>query len=255
MQSSRQAVAFVGSGEPVETADALPSSDLFLIGCPDDRIRTCCDRLVASGKLDGNSIVFHLSGALSSQELASAREAGAAIASIHPVKSFADPARAVDDFSDTWCGCEGDAQALAMLEPAFAAIDARLFSIDADNKRLYHAASVIACNYLVALQEVSLRTFEEAGVERKLAVQILGPILHGTVRNILDLDTVAALTGPIARGDAVTVEGQLQALADWNPEFAQLYRQLGRIAADLSEKQGNAPQAALRRIRQLLKAS
>ena len=32
MQSSRQAVAFVGSGEPVETADALPSSDLFLAG-------------------------------------------------------------------------------------------------------------------------------------------------------------------------------------------------------------------------------
>ncbi|MEJ2329660.1 MAG: DUF2520 domain-containing protein [Gammaproteobacteria bacterium] len=250
--SAREAVSFIGAGTAAATIEELPSSDLYLIGCPDDNIRQCCRLLADNTRSCDGITVFHLSGALASSELDSLRHQGASVASVHPVMSFADPAKAIGDFAGTWCGMEGDDQAIALLEPAFKAIGARCFRIDASGKSLYHAASVIACNYLVTLEEISLQTFEAAGIGRETALQILGPILRGTVENILALGTTDALTGPIARGDVSIIERHLQALEQWNLEVAALYRGLGMVTADLSEKQGNAPEDLLSAIRELL---
>jgi predicted short-subunit dehydrogenase-like oxidoreductase (DUF2520 family) len=201
------------------------------------------------------TVVFHLSGALSSSELNPVRDQGASVASVHPVMSFADPTKATGDFDGTWCGMEGDDQAIAQLEPAFEGIGARCFRIEASGKSLYHAASVIACNYLVTLEEFSLQTFEAAGIRRETALEILAPILRGTVENILALGTTEALTGPVARGDVSVIERHLQALEQWNPEIAALYRRLGMATAELSENQGHATARSLASIRELLGAN
>lgn len=250
--STREAVAFIGAGTPAITIEELPASDLYMIGCPDDSIRQCCARLADSTLSFDEAAVFHLSGALASSELDPVRQKGASVASVHPVMSFADPAKAISDFDGTWCGLEGDDSALALLEPAFESIGAGCFRIEAPGKSLYHAASVMACNYLVTLEELSLQTFEAAGIGRETALQILAPILRGTVENILALDTTKALTGPIARGDVSIIERQVRNLEQWNPEVAAIYRGLGMATADLSEKQGNAPERSLTAIRELL---
>ncbi len=252
LESAREALAFIGGGAPVSSIEVLPDSDLYLLGCPDDSIMQCCTLLAESRlSLDG-AIVFHLSGALASSELEPARQLGASVASVHPVMSFADPAKALGDFDGSWCGMEGEDVALALLEPAFESIGARAFRIDASGKSLYHAASVIACNYLVTLEELSLQTFEAAGIARETALQILAPILRGTVENILALDTAEALTGPIARGDVSVIEAHIRSLEQWNPEVAALYRRLGLATVDLSQKQGNTPAESLTDIRELL---
>ena len=250
--STREAVAFIGAGTPATAIEELPASDLYMIGCPDDRIRQCCARLADTTLTFDGAAVFHLSGALASSVLAPLRQKGASVASVHPVMSFADAAKAICDFDGTWCGMEGDDQALALLEPAFESIGARCFRIEASGKSLYHAASVMACNYLVTLEELSLQTFEAAGIGRETALQILAPILRGTVENILALDTTRALTGPIARGDVSIIEQQVRNLEQWNPDIAAIYRKLGMATADLSEKQGNAPAVSLTAIRELL---
>jgi predicted short-subunit dehydrogenase-like oxidoreductase (DUF2520 family) len=251
-ESAREAAAFIGSGTAIAAIEELPLSDLYLIGCPDDSIGECCIQLAGSNLVTEGTVVFHLSGALASSELEPVRHKGASVASVHPVMSFAHPEKAIGDFAGTWCGMEGDDAALALLEPAFEAIGARPFRIEASGKSLYHAASVIACNYLVTLEELSLQTFEEAGIGRETALQILAPILRGTVENILALGTTEALTGPIARGDVSVIERQIRTLEQWNPEIAALYRKLGRATADLSGKQGNAPASCLAAIRELL---
>jgi predicted short-subunit dehydrogenase-like oxidoreductase (DUF2520 family) len=251
-ESAREAAAFIGSGTAIAAIEELSLSDLYLIGCPDDSIGECCIQLAGSNLVTEGTVVFHLSGALASSELEPIRHKGASVASVHPVMSFAHPEKAIGDFAGTWCGMEGDDAALALLEPAFEAIGARPFRIEASGKSLYHAASVIACNYLVTLEELSLQTFEEAGIGRETALQILAPILRGTVENILALGTTEALTGPIARGDVSVIERQIRTLEQWNPEIAALYRKLGRATADVSGKQGNAPASCLAAIRELL---
>lgn len=239
--SSEDAVAFLHGGQAVSRMAELPAADIFLLGCADNHLAGCCVELVASGLLQAGNVVFHCSGALSSALLEPARNAGAHTASIHPVKSFADPARAVQDFAGTFCGVEGDAPALDVLQPAFAAIGAHCFALNAEHKTLYHTASVIACNYLVALQEISLQTFAQADVERELAMQILEPIVQGTVGNIFRLGTAQALTGPIARGDHTVVAQQLEALQAWRGDYAEIYRLLGQVAMELAQTQGRVP--------------
>lgn len=239
--SSQEAVAFVGGGTPLGSYKEIEPADVFLIATSDGQIAECATRLAGTGVIASGTVVLHCSGSLPSEILAPCLRRGARILSVHPVKSFANPAEAIQDFAktETFCGVEGDMEteeAQSVLR-AFEAIGGRLFSIDAANKTLYHAATVFTCNYLTALIEVGIQCFAQAGISREQGMKILKPIVSGTVKNIFESDTATALTGPIARGDAEVVARQCYALDEWNPALGQLYRLLGAQALELAIKQ------------------
>ncbi|WP_298607150.1 Rossmann-like and DUF2520 domain-containing protein [uncultured Thiothrix sp.] len=250
--SSQAAVRFIGQGQAIETISELKPADLYLLGCPDKALETCCAELAQTQVLREGTIVFHCSGAIASDILQPLKEQGAYIASVHPIKSFAQPKQAVLSFQPTYCGVEGDAEALAVLEPWFQQIGGISFKIDARQKTLYHAASVFACNYLVALQSISLRAFALAGVEQELALKILQPIVQDTVANLFKLGSVDALTGPIARGDAGVVAKQLAALKASLPLEAEVYRLLGLEALQLAREKQTTPEAYLQEVAKVL---
>ena len=206
-----------------------------------------------SGLLRTGDIVFHCSGALASTDLVSAQEAGALTGSVHPIKSFAAPNESIETFNGTFCGVEGDERSLEVLRPAFEAIGGKTFAIDPQFKTIYHAAAVMVCNYLTSLLEVGAQTYAKAGLDRETSMQVMEPIVRGTMENIFRSGTVAALTGPIARGDHSIVAKQLSALSDWNPRFGNLYRDLGAVALELSRLQGTASPDSLAALNKLLK--
>lgn len=252
-ESARTAVAFIGAGDPVARVEDMRAADVWMLTTPDDRIVECATALAATGALRAGDVVFHCSGALSSTELLPAGR-GAHTASIHPVKSFAEPGSAVSGFAGTWCAAEGHAAALAVLEPAFEQIGARITRIDAASKLVYHAGSVILSNYLVALMDAGLRCYERAGIPRGSATLMMEPLVRETADNVFQLGTGEALTGPIARGDEALVAQQLHELAKWDADIAGLYRALGAIAVDIARGRGESNAAALERIRQLLRS-
>jgi predicted short-subunit dehydrogenase-like oxidoreductase (DUF2520 family) len=143
-------------------------------------------------------------------------------------------------------------RALDVLRQAFEKIGGKTFAIDPRFKTLYHAAAVMVCNYLTALIEIGAQTYLKAGLDRETAMQVMEPIMRGTVENIFASGTVRALTGPIARGDHTTVSGQLAALSDWNPQLGEIYRHLGATALELSRLQGTASSDALTALAELL---
>ncbi len=254
LHSARQAAEFIRGGQVYDNYVQLPSADYWLLACGDDQLSVCCKQLVQQHSFSGQEIIFHCSGALTAAEaLASARATGLSTASIHPIKSFADPQQAVHSFTGTYCGMEGDVSALEQLAPLFTAIGAQLFPVRAEAKTLYHAASVIACNYLVALQELSLQTYARAGVEREQAMKILQPIVQQTTENIFRVGTQDALTGPLARGDSRTVARQLAAMQAWNGDYAEIYRLLGQVAMQIVPK--DADPAGLAEIGEVLTAT
>lgn len=253
LESAQNACAFIGQGNPIHSYDDLRPADVFLIATADQSITDCCELLVQSNVLQAGNIVFHCSGALPASILESAKSAGAIIASIHPIKSFADPSLCVTNFAGTFCGAEGDVAALAILEKAFQAIGGQTLHIDSANKTFYHAASVVASNYLTALLELSIQSYVKAGLTREQALKIIEPIAHGTIKNIIGLDTAQALTGPIARGDLSTVSTQLNAFQDWKPEYGELYRLLGGVALDLAVIKDTASHESLERLAKILK--
>ena len=238
-QSASEAVNFIGAGTAYNNLGEMPSAAFWLIATPDAQIEPNAKLLAIHPSLNSNSIVFHCSGSLTSEVLSRALGSKTElIASIHPVHSFSSPQHSVQQFSGCHCAYEGQADALLTLQPLFTAIGAQLFPIDAQHKTHYHAASVIACNYLVALLDASLTCFEKAGVSRDQAQQLLLPLVQQTVDNTLERSPEEALTGPIARGDASTVEKQLEALSD-TPTIQQLYQILGRQALDVARKKEN----------------
>ena len=241
-KSAQAAVDSIGAGRAVANIDDMQSADLYLIASADDAIEACSDALAESGMLNAANIVFHCSGSQSSALLSACEDQGAHTASIHPIKSFADVGLAVRSFAGTHCGAEGEPEALTLLSSLFEAIGAKLLPIHAEHKTLYHAASVIASNYLVTLQEISIQSFEQAGLSRTQAMQVLQPIVSGTVDNVFTVGTHQALTGPIARGDSKVVAEQLAAIKAWESNFAEIYRLLGLASLPMADaKNTNKP--------------
>ena len=242
--SAEAATTFIGAGKAAQRIADLRRADLYLVAVPDDRIADCCALLAETG-LVGGAIVFHCSGTASSSILAAARDAGAAVASIHPVRSFADPVQVAAHFAGTACGAEGDTAALSVLRPLFEAAGARVAMIDATQKTLYHVAAVFASNYVVTLIDVALQIYGKAGVAPELALSMIGPLLHESSANACRLGPAAALTGPIARGDTLTVERQQLALSTWRPDYAALYAECARATAALAASRNPNPVGGL----------
>jgi predicted short-subunit dehydrogenase-like oxidoreductase (DUF2520 family) len=251
-EGARAAVAFIGDGAAVAAPENMRPADVWMITTPDRSIVQSAEKIAAARLVRAGDIVFHCSGSMSSGELGSASALGAAVASVHPLKSFADPREAVRTFPGTYCAIEGDRAALDVLVPAFERIGGRISEIDPRFKTIYHAASVIVCNYLTALLETGLRCYEKAGVRRDDATDMMEPLVRETLGNVLELGSADALTGPIARGDDAVVARHLQALEAWDGRIAAIYRDLGVVALELARKRGEAEDAALARIERLL---
>lgn len=233
-----------------DTAQLKPAQ-LWLIATPDSAMTTTVAQLIQQQSFNEGDIVFHCSGALSSDVLAQAKSCGAHIASVHPIHSFACPEKSLTDFNGSYCAYEGDELALKQLIPAFERIGAQLLPVNAEQKTRYHAASVIACNYLVALLDSSLKLFVDSGIEQAKAQAILRPIVHQTVDNVLLSSATQALTGPISRGDSDTVASQIEALQD-TPQIADVYKALGKIALNIAREQQQLSHNKINTLDQLL---
>lgn len=244
LDSAARAAAFIGGGIALAPGQPMRVADVYLLAVPDDQIGAAAAALALEVPLEG-AVVFHCSGAKPAAELEAARAAGALVASVHPVRSFADPEQVAGNFAGTWCGVEGDQRALELLEPAFRAVGAQLVRIDPAAKAVYHAASVFASNYVVTVVDAALAAYQAAGIEPAAARQLAAPLATEALANVLRLGGPAALTGPIARGDMDTVARQQQALDRWSPPAGDLYAALARATALLAARKhgpgGDAP--------------
>jgi predicted short-subunit dehydrogenase-like oxidoreductase (DUF2520 family) len=143
----------------------------------------------------------------------------------------------LDRFTGTFCCCEGDAIALKVLDAAFSGIGGRSLVIDAASKIVYHAGAVFASNYIVTLLEAALQAFVAAGLPRAAALELMRPLVRGSVDNVFALGPAQALTGPVARGDIDLVKKQYAGLAAHDPELGGLYRELALATARLAGRE------------------
>ncbi len=254
IESAEKAVNFIGTGEAINHLEMMRPADVYLIATPDDHIINSCHALLGSNLLKAGDIIFHCSGSLASTTLSEILDQNIYVASIHPVKSFADPSLAINDFQGTFCGIEGDEPALEILLPTFESIGAEIFNIDAEHKTEYHAANVFVCNYITALLALGTKVYSQAGVSKDIAMKVIEPLVRETIDNNFKLGSVKALTGPIARGDYELVKRQINSLSA-SPDVADLYKSLGRVALDLSHEQGTASKESIQNLRLLLQES
>ena len=245
--SARLAVKFIGAGQARRVP--VDSADIWLIATPDNEIKAASAVLRTASVLRESDTVFHCSGALNAAEL---DISDCHTASVHPIHSFADPQQSISQFAGTPCGMEGNRSALDRLQPLFERVAAKPFVIDSQQKALYHAATVMTCNYLVSLLELGQKMLTAAGVSPQQGVNPLEPLIRQTLDNYFNTDAISALTGPISRGDTATVASHIQALQQQPNNWQQVYRALGNTTRVIAAKQGQTSAENLSAIDRLL---
>lgn len=230
LESSRDAVTFMGAGQAVSAMDAAVNGGWLMLGLPDGALNAAA--LGLSCRMPGQpELVFHLSGSMPASVL---EPLGAPVAAVHPVRAFADPGVAVAAMPGTWCVGEGETGALSRLKALFCAAGARWMEIAPAGKPAYHAATVAASNYLVALNDMACSLALCSGLDRNHAAELLADLQQAVIESLRTVSPEQALTGPIERGDE-------QALARLLPAVdaaghADLFRALGRATLNLAQR-------------------
>lgn len=179
--------------------------------------------------------VVHCSGAFGLDVLRGVEVGGAHAGCLHPLQTFpaATPGTALtmracaDLFEGVVCGVEGATPIGDLLVAVADDLGARIVRLEGVDRALYHAAAVLVSNDVIALMAAASRAWERAGLDVAAAQTALAPLLLAAASNAAHLPLAGALTGPIARGDASTVERHLRGLDD-DPGLSALYRALGR---------------------------
>jgi predicted short-subunit dehydrogenase-like oxidoreductase (DUF2520 family) len=199
------------------------NAELVFVTTPDDAIA----RVAAQVNWHPGQSVVHCSGADSVDILEPAREAGARVGAFHPLQTFASPQQAVENMPGSTFALEADEPLLGTLKEMAAALDGQWVELKAKDKVLYHAAAVFACNYMVTLTKLATDLWQSFGVSPPQATRALVPLLRGTLHNIETIGIPDCLTGPIARGDAGTINKHIEALREKAPELLFPYKELG----------------------------
>jgi predicted short-subunit dehydrogenase-like oxidoreductase (DUF2520 family) len=188
-------------------AAAPRSAEAVLLCVPDGEIAAAAAR-IAPGPLVG-----HCSGA-TALDVLSPHEAF----SLHPLMTV--PPGGAPRFAGAGCAVAGStSRAEAFASDLARRLGMRATTVADADRAAYHAAASIAANFLTTLEGAAERLAATAGVEREL----LAPLVRAAVDNWARLGAAEALTGPIARGDAATVERHRDAVRQRAPDLLPLY--------------------------------
>ena len=229
--------------------DLAAAADLVFITTPDDAIASVASAIQWRA---GQSVV-HCSGADSTASLEPARKLGAQVGVIHPLQTFASVTQAIENIAGSTFALEAEEPLLTTLKEMATALDGHWIELKASDKVLYHAAAVIACNYLVTLVKLATDLWQTFNVPTKEATRALLPLLRGTIHNIDTVGIPQCLTGPIARGDTGTIEKHLDALEKMAPGVLSTYRELGLQTIPVALAKGRIDQKQAEALQALLK--
>jgi predicted short-subunit dehydrogenase-like oxidoreductase (DUF2520 family) len=244
-----RAAAFLPGVAVLAPTEAAALGDLILVATPDDAIGATVAALVPA--LGPGRWVAHLSGALGLDVLAPVLAPGARRLAIHPLQTFPDVEGALAAIPGCSVAVTADDEEGRDLGAALARdLGATPFPLEDAMRPLYHAAAVFASNDVVAVSGIAERLFAAAGVPNPVAA--MAPLQRATIDNVGRLGPGSALTGPAVRGDAGTVERNLEALAERSPDAVEAYVVLAAAAVDLGVRAGRLDLARADAVREVL---
>lgn len=215
------------------------ASTVFLT-VPDVKIAQLAQDIV--GRCEPGKYYFHCSGAHGLELLAPLREYSHP-GCFHPLQSFSGED---SSFKGIYISVDGDTLVCQQAQQIAIMLGATTMQVPSADKALYHAAACILSNYLVTLNVVAENIFAKWNIPKNA----LEPLLRGSVENIMRLEnSKLALTGPIGRGDALTIARHLEVLP---AEYRALYTVLGRETCKIA-RENKTDTDGLEKIVNLLK--
>ncbi|HKR98703.1 MAG TPA: DUF2520 domain-containing protein [Candidatus Dormibacteraeota bacterium] len=236
-QSHAQQLAAATDATAVRTAaQAATQAALTILAVPESQVVRVAATIAANGVALRNRIIAHCSASLGTDVLASLRENAASVGVVHPLQALSGD-HSADLLDGSYFRVEGDAHALQTINTFVHDLGGIQLHIAPEHRALYHAAAVLAGNAPLTLLARATALLVDAGVEPGTAHAALATLLEGSARNARRSGAAAALTGPVARGDAATVQANLDALAA-DPAARELYLTLAREMLALAGTSG-----------------
>ncbi|MDZ3831396.1 MAG: DUF2520 domain-containing protein [Sphingopyxis sp.] len=228
--------ASTGAAAPSMTA-LVRESDVVAIAVSDDAMEAVAAEVAAALPAKPPRLIFHVSGRSGVSLLADAAAKGALTAAIHPAMTFTgNPVAEVQRMSGACFAITGSAPAATVQARRLVAwLGGAAIEIPEQHRPLYHAALCHAANHLVTLIAGASHALERAGVEHPGA--LLAPLVRAALDNSLS-DGFAALSGPLLRGDAQTIEGHRDAIASDCPRLLPAYDAMAAATLDELARQG-----------------
>jgi len=210
--------------------DLVLESDILFLTVVDQAIENLWHEMV---KFDiAGKIIIHCSGAKSSQVFGGVSALGAFGYSLHPVMTLSAASDAYLALEGAHFTLEGAAEKLTVVKDLITTLGNQVHVIESDQKALYHCAAVFASNFMIAVAEMSIQLLTRCGMD-EAGQTLLFPLMEASIKNMMNEGATQALTGPIERGDLVTVEKHLAVLGD---DEKQLYALLSRILIEIAEE-------------------
>jgi predicted short-subunit dehydrogenase-like oxidoreductase (DUF2520 family) len=221
-----------------------------LLTVPDDVLGGLVTGLAETGAVTPGQFLVHASGRYGVGVLDPATRVGALPMALHPVMTFTGSSADRERLA----GCPFGVTAPPVLRPVAEALVVEMGGdpiwVPEEARPLYHAALANGANHLVTLVAQTLDLLGTAGIEEPAA--LVRPLLTAALDNVLRLGD-EALTGPVARGDARTVEAHLEALSEAAPEARAAYVALARLTADRALAAGRLDLAAAEALLDVLR--
>lgn len=230
---------------PIRPVDEVAAdSELLLLAVPDAELASLIAGLAATRSVHPGAIVVHTSGANGIGILQPLTEQGCIPLAIHPAMTFTGGDEDIARLPGTCFGITAaDELGYAIAQSLVLEIGGEPFRVREDARALYHAALAHGSNHVVTVLADALVALRAAlwgsellGQEMVgddpggIAERVIGPLVRAAVENTLQRGQ-AALTGPVARGDADAVARHLTALTEVDPELAEAYRALSLLTA------------------------
>lgn len=247
-ESARQAVQFCGDGQVLTEPAELCQADAVVLAVPDDELPSLAASTAALG-VKAETSWLHCSGRYGPEVLDPLAASGAAVGALHPLCPFPDAETGYRLLPGRIAVVQGDAPLLEVLARRAGLEPLR---ITAGDRVVYHAACALAAGGLTALTDVVRQLFgRHGGIDDRAAGRFSAELMGAALRAAAERGPVAALSGPVLRGDLQTVRAHLESIQAVAPDSLPTYVALMRHAVSLAE-QRDLDAATAARFRSLL---
>ena len=217
----------IGAGHAVREYAELNDSPLILICAPSSVVAPIVSALADSIECSGKTILLCNDGA-DSGYLAPLQLRGASVASIHLIPGF----------EKRFVG-EGDRSAIREARKLVKKLGGRLEEINTNKVAVYSAGLSFGIGLFTALMEASMQCFLDAGMSKASAVKVVETIFQSSLRAYVYAGK-RSWSGPLAHGDSVAMEREIESLEATKPLLARHYRETAAFAREiLSGSNGN----------------
>jgi predicted short-subunit dehydrogenase-like oxidoreductase (DUF2520 family) len=245
--SRRRAEALVPQAAVLPPDEVASAADLLLLAVPDDVLAELVRGLAATGAVRAGALVLHTSGAHGYRVLDPLVETGALPLALHPAMTFTGTDVDLQRLAGACFGVTTPDELRLAGEALVIEMGAEPVWVEEAARPTYHAALAFGANHLGTLVNAAVALLHDAGVTP--AEPVLAPLLGAALDNALRYGD-AAMTGPVARGDADTLRVHLQRLTA--PELRAAYVAMSRLGAVRALAAGTLSPAGAERLLDVL---